>query len=211
MASLVLLFLADYSVLAQPPEARERAGRNAAKSAGVEGFVNRLMELDADKDGQLSRDEVKDSRLQSLFDRADADKDGSVTKTELQELYKKEAPKGTMNLRNANRPGPGKGRPDNGAGPPRGARGGRQQFGPPQPGQVLPKFLQDALELSDEQRKQIDDLQKDVDERLGKILTDEQKQRLRQARDRGPGGPPRDNDEEPPGIPFDPIDIPAER
>jgi hypothetical protein len=44
--------------------------------------------------------------------------------------------------------------------------------------------------LTDEQRKQIDELDADVREKLGKILTREQKQELDQLRLRGPEGRP---------------------
>ncbi len=70
-------------------------------------------------------------------------------------------------------------------------------FGPPQPGQILPPFLQDMLQLTADQKQQLDRLQRDVDARLGKILTDAQKQQLRQMQQRGPFGkgpppPPKD-------------------
>jgi hypothetical protein len=63
----------------------------------------------------------------------------------------------------------------------------------------MPPFLQDSLKLTADQKKQLEDLQKDVDGRLAKILTDEQKKQLKDMRDRGPGGfgPP------PPGGPPD--------
>src|SRR5436190_22380195 len=56
-----------------------------------------------------------------------------------------------------------------------GGRGGKGGgfgggFGPPQPGQVMPTFLQEMLKLSDDQKKQVADLQKDVDAKLDKIL-----------------------------------------
>jgi hypothetical protein len=57
-----------------------------------------------------------------------------------------------------------------------------------QPGQIMPQFIQEQLKLTDEQKKQVDDLQKDVDGKLDKILTDEQKAQLKQMRERGPGG-----------------------
>ena len=86
---------------------------------------------------------------------------------------------------NPERGGPGPG----GFGfPPGGGPGG---FGGPMPvGQVLPQFLQDMLGLAPEQREQVDALQKTVDGRLDKILTDQQKRQLKQMRDGfGPGGP----------------------
>jgi Spy/CpxP family protein refolding chaperone len=63
--------------------------------------------------------------------------------------------------------------------------------GIPQPGQIMPAFLQETLKLTAEQKKQVEELQKEVDTKLEKILTDEQKKQLKEMRDRGPGGPPR--------------------
>jgi hypothetical protein len=44
--------------------------------------------------------------------------------------------------------------------------------------------------LTDEQRKQLEELDADVREKLGKILTPEQKQELDRIRQRGPDGAP---------------------
>src|SRR5262249_38008758 len=73
---------------------------------------------------------------------------------------------------------------------------GKGPKGPPRPGQILPPFLADLLDLTPEQSKQLDMLQKEVDSRLGKILTEEQKTRLKELQERGPFGkkppPPKD-------------------
>lgn len=53
-------------------------------------------------------------------------------------------------------------------------------------GRVLPPFMRERLELTADQKKQIDELEKEVKERLNKILTDEQKRTLERAG--GPGG-----------------------
>ena len=66
-------------------------------------------------------------------------------------------------------------------GPPRGMR--------PPIGAVLPPFLVEELQFTDAQKKDLADLQKEVDTRLGKILTDAQKKQLAEMRDRGPGRP----------------------
>jgi outer membrane protein assembly factor BamB len=80
-------------------------------------------------------------------------------------------------------PGGGPGRPGGpGAGPGR-------LGGPPLPGQVLPLFLQNVLNLSAEQKKQLEGVQKEVDDRLGKVLTDEQKKQLKEPRGGFGGGP----------------------
>ena len=64
--------------------------------------------------------------------------------------------------------------------------------GPPRPNQVLHGFLQDMLGLSADQKKEIDALQKTVDETLDKALTDAQKKTLRDRSAPGPGGIRRD-------------------
>jgi outer membrane protein assembly factor BamB len=67
-------------------------------------------------------------------------------------------------------------------GPPGGAGGfggpGRPG-GTPQPGQLVPPAVQERLKLTAEQKKQLEELQKDVDGKLAKILTDEQKKQLK--------------------------------
>lgn len=63
------------------------------------------------------------------------------------------------------------------------AFGGGPAGGPPQPGQILPPFLRDLLKLNDEQKRQVDEFQANADERLGKMLTDEQQKKFRE-----PGG-----------------------
>jgi hypothetical protein len=69
----------------------------------------------------------------------------------------------------------------------------------PRPGEVLPEFLQGALQFSDEQKASLVALQKHVDAELEKILTDDQRKQLDEmssaARNfgfpgfAGPGGP----------------------
>src|SRR5262249_19165850 len=66
---------------------------------------------------------------------------------------------------------------------------GKGKGGPPQPGVILTPFLQSQLNLTDDQRKEIDALQKEVDTRLDKILNADQRQLLREMREKGPGGP----------------------
>jgi len=48
-------------------------------------------------------------------------------------------------------------------------------------------MLREMLNLTADQTKQLDDLQKEVDQKLAKILTDDQKRQLREMRNRGPG------------------------
>lgn len=67
-------------------------------------------------------------------------------------------------------------------GPPGGGGGpGPQRIGgPPRPGDLVPPFLQDALKLTENQKKQLTDFQKDADTKLDKLLTDEQKKQFRE-------------------------------
>ena len=59
-------------------------------------------------------------------------------------------------------------------------------MGPPRPGEILPAFFQRALDLTAEQKTQLEELQKDVDARLARILTDAQKKTLEQMRRAAP-------------------------
>jgi outer membrane protein assembly factor BamB len=79
--------------------------------------------------------------------------------------------------------GPG-GRGPGGRGP--GGFGG----GPPQPGQILPPFVQERLSLTDDQKKTIEELQKEVDTGLEKILTAEQNKELKEPAGGFGGGRP---------------------
>src|SRR5713101_1529455 len=135
-------------------------------------IVTRMMAFAKNKDGKLTKEDVTDVRLHRLFDQADTNKDGVVTKEELIALAAKldsesvqddgpggpgrRGPRGFGGPGGG--PGGGRGGPDGPGGPGPGGFGG-----PPQPGQILPSFLQDRLNLSADQKKQIDDLQKDVD------------------------------------------------
>jgi outer membrane protein assembly factor BamB len=72
---------------------------------------------------------------------------------------------------------------------PGGGGGGPGRFGgPPQPGPIVPPAVQDTLKLTAEQKKQLDELQKEVDAEVEKLLTDEQKKQLKEMREGG-GGP----------------------
>ena len=72
--------------------------------------------------------------------------------------------------------------------PPAGFPGG--PFEPPKPGEILPRFVQQRLALTPAQEKQVSGLQKDVDARLAKILTVEQKKTLADRPTFGPFGGP---------------------
>jgi hypothetical protein len=69
-----------------------------------------------------------------------------------------------------------------------GGPGGFGMFATPAPGEIMPNVLQDQLKLTPEQKKQLADIQKEVDAKLAQLLTEEQRKQFKEMRDRGPGG-----------------------
>jgi len=210
IGSLTVMAAFAVTALAQAP--RER-GKDAppSKDGGQPSLVTRMMAFDKDNTGKLTKEMITDPRLHRLFDQADANKDGIVTKEELMALAAKlQAEQGDRPAGpgargpGGDRPagpgarGPGGDRPgpggDGPGGPGRGPGGGGPMARGPGggPGMVLGPFFQNMLKLTEEQKKQVADLQKEVDDKLAKILTDEQKKQLAEMRQRGPGafGPP---------------------
>jgi hypothetical protein len=186
-ATLRLLVLGWFCLAASPAFAQPPGNRPGA-IPGVddpEMFVARLMNLDQNADGKLSKEEVTDARLQTMLGRADANQDGSVSKEELTaamatQMAARGPGGGGFGVR-----GPGGGGP----GAPGGGPGGPGFGPPPKVGQILPEFMQDSLELTPRQKKMLEVLQADVDKRLAKILTDEQRKLIEEMHTRGPGGP----------------------
>jgi hypothetical protein len=193
---------------AQPPgggkEEKDKGGfGKGGKAVSTDDMVARLMAFDANKDGKLTKEELNDARLHPLFERADANKDGVVTKDELTALLTKEAAE-----LGAGKGGPGDkgdkggGKGDKGEKGDKGDKGdfpgGPGGFGPPRPGEIFPSFIRDQLKLTAEQKKKYDELQKDLDAKLDKLLTEEQKKQLKEFTPPagfppfpgGPGGPP---------------------
>jgi EF hand len=101
---------------AQPPKGKQ--GDKGAKGglsdeALVNDIVSRLMAFDKNMDGKLTRDEITDTRLLRLFDKADTNKDGVVTRDQVVTLAKQMVAESAAE-------GGGKGGP-----------GGPGKFGPP--------------------------------------------------------------------------------
>jgi hypothetical protein len=71
----------------------------------------------------------------------------------------------------------------------------------PTPGEILPQPLQDVLQLTDAQKKKLAELQKEIDAKLDKLLTEEQRKQFKEMKERGPGG------FGPPGGPGGPVII----
>ncbi len=178
----VLLFAATCATSLQADATARQPDRKPGDGPAKEkkdysrsSIVTRMMAFDKNNDGKLTRDEITDERLLRLFDQADTNKDGVVTKEELIALAEK------LEAESAG----GRGGP--------GGSGGRGPGGfgrPPRPGQILPPFVQERLNLTDEQKKRLGELQKEVDGKLGAILTDEQRKQLKEMEaGPGPGGP----------------------
>ena len=193
---------------AQPPREKPVEGKDR-KDFSNSPIVVRLLSFGKKKAGQVSREEVTDERLLRLFDQADTNKDGVVTKEELIALAEK--------LDGGDDRGPGRRGGDGGRGPGgRGGDGGRGPggddrgpggrgpggrsgdggpggrgpggFGPPPIGQILPPIVQERLNLTDAQKKQLEAMQKELDAKLDKLLTEEQRKQLKEMKERGPGG-----------------------
>lgn len=120
--------------------------------------------------------------------------------------------------RPARRDGRGDAPPAEGPGPRRGGPGAQPPPPPPPPpfelGKVLPPHVRDDIDLSEEQEQQVDKLEQEVKERLQKILTPEQRKKVRDMRRGGrpPMGGPHDERGRPPmGGPQDERGRPPER
>jgi hypothetical protein len=165
-------------VQAQPGGGKKDKG---GATETVDDFVKKMMAFNKAKDGKLTKAELNDKRLHGLFDRADTNKDGVVTREELEALFAKENVGGGAGGKGG---GPGE----------KGGKGAKGKGGP-QPGVILPAFVQDTLNLTESQRKQVADLQKEVDAKLNTILTEEQRTQLREMRandKKDKKGPPGD-------------------
>lgn len=194
--------------LAQPPGPPRPRGKDDRRGPGRELHPpppppDRLMEaIDADHDGTISADEI--AKAGDAIKKLDRDGDGKISHEELRPPRPPRGPDG----------GPGE------HGPPRGPRGdgpdGRHRSdgppprhedggprrppgpppGPPHDGPqaggppLLPPFVRDELELTDDQEKQLDQLRDEVRGKIEKILTEEQREQLPKLLRRGPGGPP---------------------
>ncbi len=180
-AAVLLAVLAPLQ--AQPEGGKKGNKKGAGGNETAAQFADKVMAFNKAKDGKLTKAELTDTRLLGLFDRADANKDGVVTREELEALHARESAGGGDKGDFGDKKG--KGPKDQG---PEGKKG--KGFGGP-PGQVLPPFLLDALNLTDTQRKNLASLQREVDSRLESILTSDQRAMLRGLGDKK-GPPPSD-------------------
>lgn len=84
------------------------AGGRGQERPGGGNFVERLMGLDEDGDGKVSKDELPE-RMQRILDRADANKDGAIDRAEAEKMAEQferrgaEQPRGAGQRRDADR------------------------------------------------------------------------------------------------------------
>lgn len=173
------------------PEAREGDRRGPREGGPREGgprpggdrqfnpeqMIERIMRLDENNDGKVSKDEVGEGRMQGIFDRADADSDGFLTKEELKEMFSRR-PGGDRPGpgREGDRPGP---RPGMGPGPGMGMG--------PGPGMMMMPFVMERLELSEEQRRELRALHEETQKKMMGILNEEQRKQLKEMMENRPG------------------------
>ena len=93
VSSRSMLILGGFALVAATilTVASAQPGGGKGKTETVDEFIAKMMAFDANKDGQLSKNELTDTRLHALFDRADTNKDGFVTREELAALFAKES------------------------------------------------------------------------------------------------------------------------
>ncbi|WP_149496802.1 EF-hand domain-containing protein [Roseiconus lacunae] len=175
---VVLAVVFPAPAIAQPPGAANERGfgprrvgqRNSAaqQERKVSSALIKLLQYDADEDGNLTREELSDSRLQALFTRADKDSDDVLTKAELVAVVG--------------------GNPS--SAPTRSAGEPTQRSGSPAVTDsktstvplavVIPDPLRDSLGLSQHQRDELARLQLEVDRKLKQILNAEQHSKAKQ-------------------------------
>ena len=146
-----------------------QGGPQGQNGGGPQAMLQQIMSLDANGDGALTPAEVTDVRLQQMLKQADADNNGAVTREELIAAMSNQ-----------------------GGGPKGGGPGAGGHGGPPRPGEIMPGFMQDQLQLTENQRQQLATLQAQVDAQLVQILTAQQIQQLAAGPSMGgPGGGPQ--------------------
>lgn len=135
-------------------------------------LMKRLAALDTNGDGALTSNEVTDPGLLGLMQRADSNGDGSVTQAEVEAVLS------------------GQGGQQTGGGGVMGPPPGMNGMKPPRPGEILPEFMQQQLQMTAEQKQQLALLQLQVDAQLKQILSADQIALLQSAAPPGgPGGP----------------------
>lgn len=138
----------------------------------VTAAVRQLLQMDENRDGVLTKEEVTDTRLHDMLNEADRNQDGQVNSSELNNYFSAQLGL-RSNTESGMRQGPG-------SGPPMGPGGMAR------PGTILPDFLAEQLQLSDRQAEELKQLQAEVDKRLQEILTEDQWKQLAAPPNGGP-------------------------
>lgn len=86
-------------------------GRPGGRQADPSRIIERLMQMDADGNGTLSREEVGESRFAQAFDQADANGDGSLTTEEITVFMASRGPRGPRGDEGGAEGRPGRGGP----------------------------------------------------------------------------------------------------
>lgn len=197
-----------------PREGEQREG-DRPREFNPEQMIERLLNaLDKDKDGKITKEEAGEGRAAAMVQRADADKDGVTTKEELMKAFSRgpgdrpgpgrEGDRPEMRRGEGDRPGPprdgergprdGERREGDRPGPPRdgdrpgprpeGAAGGPGFGGP----MMMAPFVIERLELSEEQRRELRALHEEMEKKFMSILNEEQRNTLKEMRERRPEG-----------------------
>lgn len=182
-------------------------GRRSRSTSDVTQFISKMLQFDKDGDGCLAASEMTDERLLPLFNRADLNSDAVVTRDELRIFFEKESPSrraGPLGPGTSGDPagpngpsGPGSG-PGSGSGGPGSLKSSSapvvqeaattdsvESFNPSRldstgrPGEILAPAVRSRLNLSPSQIDELNELQKEVDQRLQKLLSNEQQRQLR--------------------------------
>lgn len=91
----VLIAFAGIALAALVPLQAQPGGKKGDKKGGginetASQFADKVMAFNKAKNGKLTKEELTDTRLHGLFDRADTNKDGFVTREELEALHARE-------------------------------------------------------------------------------------------------------------------------
>lgn len=178
-----------------PREGERREGDRGQREFNPEQMIERLMNaLDKDKDGKITKEEAGEGRGAAMVQRADADKDGVTTKEELKKAFSRgpgdrpgpprgEGDRPEMRRGEGGRPGPGRD----------GERRDGDRPGPRPEGMnagmlMMPGFMMERLELSEEQRRDVRALHEEMQKKFMSILNEEQRETLKEMRERRPEG-----------------------
>ncbi|MHC2068884.1 EF-hand domain-containing protein [Bremerella sp. T1] len=175
-------------------------GKITKEEAGEGRGAAMIERADADKDGVVTKEE-----LTKAFSRRGGDRPGPQRDGERGNRGPRDGDRPEMRRGEGDRPGP----PRDGERGPRGPRDGerregdrgprdgdrpgprpegRPEFGAMMGPGMMPGFVMERLELSEEQRREVRALQEEMQKKFMSILTEEQRETMKEMRERRPGG-----------------------